>query len=389
MSHSSRFPPIIGTVFIILAPPFPVRASNNMLITSMPLLTRYDFGFSQTQVGIIEALMALTAFLSAVFVNARLNATQRRLAFISSTAAFSVLLMGFSVSGGISVWLLSAASGAAFGFIMPNIITSASLIEDVRTRERVLSLYTLSLSLSLIAGPALESYLLRIITLKESYLIFAILGAVATFLAPLIRFPVEPVSGGERTRVWSNPGFQASVYNSLAYGIPFYVLIAFGGIYEVETFHISLSLVTLLFSLFFLTSFLARLCYSVWPPKRITRHMAMAVALTIIGIVLMVASNSLSLFMVSLLMLGVPHGLTYPLSVISINISFTPQQRNVANSLFFSVFMIVGTVLPLVSGLSIDHIGFKGTFLAILAAVIVVALLMSNSFRHWKSTAAS
>jgi len=378
---------VIEAAFIILVITFMVRASNNMLMTTVPLLAKYSFGFNETEVGIIEALMSAAGFLTTALLNTRLDPEQRRYAFIGSTFVYTLILIGFWVSDSISVWILGVASGAVLGMIMPNIITSASLFSDIRTRERVLSLYTVALSLSLIAGPAIESYILKLVPLKEAFLIFSLFGAAATVISPMIRFPKEPAIG-EKTSVWTNPGFQASVYNNLAYGVPFYVLITFGGIYEVEQFHASLSLVTLLFSLFFLTSFLGRLYYSLKPPKRIRHHMTLAVSLTVIGIIFMLTAKSLPVFIISLLVLGVPHGLTYPLSVLSLSRAFKPQQRNVANSYFFSINMLIGIILPLITGFFIDLVGFKDSFVGILLVVIIIMILMLNSFRGWRNSEA-
>ncbi len=382
--HSERIL-VIEAAFIILVMTFMVRASNNMLMTTVPLLAKYSFGFTESNVGVIEALMSAAGFLSTALLNARLDPRQRRLAFISSTFIYTVILVGFWLSNSVSIWILGVASGAVLGMIMPNIITAASLFRDIKTRERVLSLYTVALSLSLIAGPAIESYVLKLVPLKEAFLIFSFFGVAATIISPLIRFPKEPVTS-EKTNVWSNPGFQASVFNNLAYGVPFYVLITFGGIYEVQEFHVSLSVVSLLFSLFFLTSFLGRLYYSMKPPKRIKVHMTLAVSLTIIGIAFMLTSRTLPVFTVSLLVLGIPHGLTYPLSVLSLSRAFKPQQRNVANSYFFSLNMLIGIVLPLVTGFFIDLVGFRYAFLGILMVVVAIMGLMLNSFRGWKSS---
>jgi MFS family permease len=112
--------------------------------------------------------------------------------------------------------------------------------------------------------------------------------------------------------------------------------------------------------------------------------MTLAVSLTLIGIIFMIEARSLPLFMVSLMVLGVPHGLTFPLSVLSLSRAFKPQQRNVANSWFFSLNMLIGIILPLVSGLFIERVGFKNSFLGILAVVVVIMILMFDSFRRWK-----
>ena len=68
----------------------------------------------------------------------------------------------------------------------------------------------------------------------------------------------------------------------------------------------------------------------------------------------MVLSRNVTVFIVALLVLGVPHGLTYPLSVRTISRAFGPEHRNVANSYFFSIMMFIGILLPLVGGFLVD-----------------------------------
>jgi hypothetical protein len=50
------------------------------------------------------------------------------------------------VSNFYSIWVLAAVMGVLLGFIMPNIITAAGLFKDPKTRDRVLSIYTVVLS---------------------------------------------------------------------------------------------------------------------------------------------------------------------------------------------------------------------------------------------------
>jgi Major Facilitator Superfamily. len=176
-----------------------------------------------------------------------------------------------------------------------------------------------------------------------------------------MKFPVEKQKK-IKLKVFSNYGFRSAVFNIMAYNIPFAVLIAFAGIYEKDTFNISLSFVTLVFSLFFLSSFLSRIYLSIKPPRNIKFMMNETIILTLIGITVMVFSRNLEIFIVSFLILGVPHGFAYPVSIITLGRSFKARFRNAANSYFFAIMMAVGVVLPTLSGFSIDNVGFKITF---------------------------
>ncbi|MCL4391478.1 MAG: MFS transporter [Candidatus Parvarchaeota archaeon] len=371
---------IVLTIMIIT---FSIRASNNMLTTSIPLLVRYYFGFSQTEVGLIAALLSFTTFLTTAFLNARMSAERRRLAFILSNLIYMLVFLGVWVSNFYSIWLLSAVMGVLLGFLMPNIITSAGLFKDLKTRNRILSLYTVILSFSLIIGPMIESELLNFISIRQAFLVFALFGLVSFVLSPYLRFPVEKKKK-VKIRVFSNYGFRSALFNIMAYNIPFAVLIAFAGIYEKDTFAISFSLVTLIFSLFFLTSFLSRIYLSFKPVSNLKFVMNFTILLTFIGITTMLLSKDLTVFIGAFLILGIPHGLAYPTSIVTIGRSFSTRFRNAANSYFFAIMMSVGVILPTLSGFSIDRVGFKSTFVFILVIIAALFILNNLNFRRWR-----
>lgn len=374
---------LLITILVILSTTFFVRASNNMMVTSVPLLAKYYFNFTQTDVGIISALSYFSTFLTTSVINVRLNAEKRRIAFVLATLIYATTFIGFWISNFTSIWVLSAIAGAVLGLIMPNIITAAGLFKDPRTRERVLSLYTVALSLSLVTGPAVESYILKYFPLKTAFLVFSSFAIISFSLSLFIKFPAESRMK-EKVNVFRNYGFRSSLLNIMAYNIPFTLLIAFGGIYERDTFGISLSLVTLFFSFFFLSSFVSRMFLSLFPPRSIRRQMVAAMSLSIIGISIMVFSRNIFLFVLSLVFLGIPHGFTYPLSILSLSRSFEQKERSVANSYFFSVMTAIGVVLPLIGGSIIQKYGFDPTFAGILVLVVILMIALNLNFRAEK-----
>ena len=162
----------VHIVFTIMIITFSIRASNNMLTTSVPLLVKYYFGFSETEVGLIAALLSFTTFLTTAFLNAKLSANKRRVAFIVSNFIYMLVFISIWVSNFYSIWALAAIMGVLLGFIMPNIITAAGLFKDPKTRDRILSIYTVILSFSLIIGPLIESELLKFVNIREAFLIY-------------------------------------------------------------------------------------------------------------------------------------------------------------------------------------------------------------------------
>ena len=207
-SSGVSFIRIVLTIMIIT---FSVRASNNMLTTSVPLLVKYYFGFSETEVGLIAALLSFTTFLTTALLNAKLSASKRRIAFVVSNFIYMLVFLGIWLSNFYSIWVLAAVMGVLLGFIMPNIITAAGLFNDPKTRDRVLAIYTVILSFSLIIGPLIESELLKFVNIREAFLIFSLFGFVSFALSPFMKFPVEKKKK-VKVKVFSNYGFRSAVF---------------------------------------------------------------------------------------------------------------------------------------------------------------------------------
>jgi len=97
-------------------------------------------------------------------------------------------------------------------------MTSAGAISDSRQRERLLTIYTLALSTSLLIGPAIDSVIVKYVGLKASFIFFEPIAALVAVAAPLVRFPEEgrPTDGSARpkmTSILTNDGFIAASLN--------------------------------------------------------------------------------------------------------------------------------------------------------------------------------
>ena len=383
MDHKDSFSSvnfIVITLLIILATTILVRGSNNMLQTTLPLLVTYNFGFSKFLVGILGAIFGLSTFFTTV-VNARLNPKKRRVAFISSMILYTIVFFLYFLTDPFFVWLVTIASGATLGFMMPNLVTAAGLFPDKNVRERSISLYTTSLSLSLIIGPLYESYLLKILPLRDSFILFLPLAAVALCLSPFIHFPVES-NKNIKKRFSLNYGFRTAVYLNLSYAIPFILITLYAGIFAKSVLGASLSDVTLYYTAFFSTSFLSRLTFSLKKNKSgMIVPVFLTMVLTLIGLGLIYISSEIIIFVIALALLGIPHGLSYPLSLLYLTRSYEPDDRNSANSYFFSINTIVMVAGPIIGGYTIQIIGFRETFLLIVPIALILMFLVILTIR--------
>jgi DHA1 family multidrug resistance protein-like MFS transporter len=354
--------PIISSI-IIIGITFSLRASNNMIITTLPLIARYDFHFSSILIGVVSSLAAIFAFISSGFVNSKLRSKLRKRFFIIFSILYAIIFPLFYFSNPINIWFFASFIGFSMGLIMPNIMTYAGLFSDQKTRERMLSLYTLALSTSLILGPLIESAILLKFTLFEAFLFFALFAILVAIFSFFIKFPNDISENKSITDpVWKNSGFKLSIALNLMYGIPFGMLTTFGGIFAVESFKASYSLATALFGIFFATSFIGRLILTIIPPKNLWTSIWIASSLTILGLLLVFISPSLIFYILALIILGVPHGLTYPISLISISRSFPIEKRNIANSYFSAIMMGFSSFIPIIISSIVNFFGIRNSF---------------------------
>lgn len=368
---------LIQAVALVVALTFSVRASNNVLQTTVPLFAKYDLTYTQFEVGLLMATMSAFA-LVATLVNSRVGARSRRRLFMLFSAIYAISLLAFAFSNGISILVDVSLAGAGYGFLFPNIMTSAGLFPDQKLRERIIAVYTLALAVSLIAGPALESLVLAHFALRSSFLFFTPLGIVVALLSPLARFPEEPGKrardGGGRS-VWSRPGFRIGIYTFLVYSMPTAALLTFGGIFAKDAFNAPYWVITLIFAAFFTASFATRLLLSVRPIGKLLPYVILLMSISLAGLALVSLSSSLLVYIIAFSVLGIPHGLGMPLAMFSISRSFPEEERNRANSYFTSTMMVMQIAMPLIGGLALRYMGFRALILYTTPVVLILLLL--------------
>lgn len=371
---------LTALIIAIVLATFGARASNSTIPTYMQFLGK-QFDFSKFEIGLMAVAFMLSSFVASSLVNARLSAKERRKFFIGSAVAYAVVYPLYYFSTPITVWIIAVVAGFTMGPIMPNIMTAAGSVPERKVRERLLALYTLVLSISLMVAMVLSSVVTIYFTVREAFVVLEPLALMVAVVAPFLRFPEEGQlrGGGSRPRVsaariLSNEGFIASVLNNFTYQVPFSYITAFAALFAAESFGVAKWLAIMSYVPFYVTSFISRLAMSVRPPENLVRYMALAPTVTIAGLILAWLSHSIYVFFIAMAILGVPHGMTYTLSVIGISRTFRAEELNAANSYFFSTMMVLGSVLPGIIGAVADAIGYRDTFLALVPVVVAVLL---------------
>ncbi|MFP3308226.1 MAG: MFS transporter [Nitrososphaeria archaeon] len=361
-----------GALAVIVTVTFAFRATNSIVPPTMSLMAR-GMGFTESEIGALALAFMGSTFASSALVNARLRPGARRRAFVVASVAYSAAFPLFCLSGPLTIWALAALAGFSLGFVAPNLMTSAAVGGDRRSVERALALYTLALSASLVVSPSLEGLILRYFTLRQAFLLFEPMAALVGALSPLVPFPEEPPGRPPPAReVMGSPGFAVSLLNQLAYQIPFAFVTTFSALYAVERFGASSSAAILLYVAFYSTSLAARSALTARPAGNLAPLMLLSAALTLAGLAAAWAAPSIILYAAALAILGVPHGLTYTLSVISLSRAFDLRTRSAANSYFSSTMMLLGAFLPALVGVMAGALGLRTAILALAAPVAAI-----------------
>jgi predicted MFS family arabinose efflux permease len=318
--------------------------------------------------------MFLINFLTIFFINTRLRGRIRKIAFVSSYWILALLLPMLFDADKFTIFVYAAASGFIFGIINPNIINAASMENDSYKLERLLSLYSTGLSISLIIGPLIETYYLKFYSYNVMYLIFIPLGLIGAVSSIFLKINIpEEIRGNDR--IQNRKGLVASIITNTTYNIPFAAMVSFLPIYVIDRFNVSSQLAYFTFIPFYTVSFLTRLSMTIRPFKNLLFPLLTSFLLTAIGIAGLFTSENFLIMLLFIIILGIPHGAIFPMSTILISRTTTKGERNKANSYFLAINNGFFVIVPIVIGVESLYIGLKYAFLSLLVPIMILPII--------------
>ncbi len=369
-------------IVVVILATVSARSVNNMISTTLPLLSRYQLLFTNSEVGALSALGFVMTFISTSLVNPFLSSSRRRKLFITSAGIAIPLLIAFFLSNSIIIWINAVIFGFIYGIILPNLITIASLGGDRRSSERLLNIYSMSLSLSLVIGPVLETLLLTRFTYRDIFVLFIPLSIPLFLLSWKFHFP-EPVKTEKRSSVFKNEGLISAILAITTYNVPFGIITTFFAIYAKEVFDVPRAVAYSIFIPFYLVSFTTRLLMSIRPFEVLRRPLALSMLLTAIGLTIVGLAPSFYVMVLGMLVLGIPHGSIFPMTTIMISRATSPGERNAANSYFIAYNNVLFTILPPLYGVLVSFLYFRIPILLLLIPLVASAIVLYK--KYWKS----
>jgi len=397
MQQRSRLRSFPHTVFGLYTVAGFYRGAQNMALTTLALIIKEDLGYGAGTIGIISALSGIVLVLVTLSISARLKPAQLERAVLFSLVALAVGLVTIGVSH--SIYLTTFATvllGIAGGLGMPGLAGSVQLAagDGSANPQRILAIYTLVLSMSLAVGPLLEAGLLDAThqDVRWPFIAFTVLPLLALVimvsrrreamaLAAKAAASGEPPTAGqpvsERIRLLQTPEVVKALFAQLMYAVPFAALTVFGAEVARVTDRATAAQAQLAFTVFFVFSLSCRGLVAWRSPVR-RKGLAFGVSglFTIVGLAFIVVGHSFLLFLVGMIILGVPHGAIFPLALSALSGSLPPDQLPRANSLLMGSSNFIGIIAPPILGL----IAAATTYRLMMTTVLVPVVLVFATF---------
>lgn len=384
----------LPALVLLFVTTFLLRMTGNMVQTTIPLFAQDYLGMDAAQIGLASALFIGAGIASPLLIVSRVRVdslTASLLAF-SSLFALAVPLYYFSDSI-LSFIALILATSVASSTVMLLMLTSAQTMRP-GSAHRTIGIYTVALSSSLVFGPALEGIVAGSYSgLRPVFLAFFPF-VLASVLLIAVRHVFHARSGGggqpgrraaalptmkDARRLLSSRGFLLPTLGQMSYSIVFASILSFGGILAEQSIGAGYGMVFYLFGAFFATSWATRIVLTLAPDvRRKTLLLSISIVVSVAGMSMIRFSNSAPLMFLSFAILGIPHGLQYPVSTMMIA-QATPRERlPVANALFTSAGAIPFAAAPIAIGYLSGTFGLPVSFM--LMALPVVGIWLAFLF---------
>ena len=359
-------PAIIFVFLVILLQ----RANTNLIQSINPLFVRYVLDKNLFYVGITTAVYAVSTLSVRYLISIRIKPQAVSKFVIAGLLLFSAAILGYFFSADYAEFLIFVViSGFATAIIMPFLLSLVHLVSDKSVIEKNLTVYSLMLSLALVFGPLLSSALLAVLPIRWVYIMLCLFGITAFFFAVKIHLKSRDAikeklaaqnsgknasensgKSGSVSLLLKNRGFLEVIFYNTTFSIAFASVVALGGVFARDNFHIKYFEITLLFSLFFISSLLTRLVLLYFTKKgnikNKTKILNISILISVLSFALMVFSKDIGFYALSLIIFGIPHALVFPIGTMRISETVDMKDMVAANTIYQSNFDLGGIIGP-------------------------------------------
>ena len=190
---------------------------------------------------------------------------------------------------------------------------------------------------------------------------------------------------GPSTRLLSFPAYRLALATMLTYQAPFAALVTFGALLARHVDGASAAGASLAFGVFFAVSMAVRGVVAVKAPIRHQRAvLSGAVLATAAGIAILGGASGFLVLLVGMAVLGVPHGLTFPMAsaVLADGVPLGTLGR--ANARLMASTNLVTIAVPFACGWLASAVGYRDMYLVMEIPVVAFGSLLASALRSYR-----
>jgi MFS family permease len=371
---------------------FSYVASSSVIAPILSIYVKDVINAPVEMVGLVTAMFfiasALTRLSLGVFAGGKKTITFLLFAFV----IFSICPALYPLTDSIVVLIvLRVAQGFAYAFIGTASLILATLAFSSLERDKGVGAYTASLSLGLLAGPAITTFSIPVFGISKTFYFAALMGLVGIFAAFFLYMKISAIERNwqiigvtfERESLKSkissiarNQMFGVAFIGIFAFFILFGVLLAYAPLYAKKTLNFSDELVSVLFLLYYVATMVTRLSIG-----RIVRRVSKSTLMILSTVLAALFSFTLAIvtdnftFAGIFALIGAVQGVLFPVGSMLIAEYVQPSRNVLANSFYMMGIDVGQGIAPLITAGVIVQYGLESSFI-VSAAISAAATLL-------------
>jgi DHA1 family multidrug resistance protein-like MFS transporter len=343
-------------------------------------------------VGLVTAMFFLASALAKISLGVFAGGKKTLTSLLFASVVFSICPMLYPVSDSILLLIvLRATQGFAYAFIGTASLILAALAVSSIERDKGVGTYTASLSLGLLAGPAITAFSIPLFGVSNTFFFAGLTGFVGIIAAFSLNRRISSIEKNWQiigatvdrqplkskiSAVMHNKMFGMAFIGSFAFFVLFGVILAYAPLYAKETLRFSDELVSMLFLLYYIATTTTRLSLGriveiVSKPTLMVLSTAFA---ALFSFALAAFANNIA-FAVIFALIGAVQGVLFPVGSMLIVEFIQPSRNILANSLYMMVIDIGQGIAPLITARVVVQYGLEYSFI-VSAAISAIATLL-------------
>ena len=380
---------------------FSYIASSSVIAPILSIYVKDVINAPLEMIGLVTAMFFLTSALAKIFLGVFAGGKKTITFLLFAFVIFSICPMLYSITDNILLLVvLRATQGFAYAFIgTASLILAALAISSVE-RDKGVGTYTASLSLGLLAGPAITAFSIPLFGVSNTFYFAGLMGFVGIIAAFFLNRKISSIEKNWQiigvtvdkeplkskiSAIMHNKMFDMALIGSFAFFVLFGVILAYAPLYAKETLRFSDELISMLFLLYYIATAITRLSLGriVERVSKSTLMIASTMLAALFSFSLAFLTDNL-VFAVTFALIGAVQGVLFPVGSMLIAEYIQPSRNVLANSLYMMGIDVGQGIAPLITASVVVQCGLEYSFIlsAAISVIAVFLLIWLNTYKR-------